>query len=91
LNYQFDVVLVGSGPAGVHAAYPLIKAGLRVAIIDGGLIEQKQEAKPKSRVTNKKNTSHAYDLIKMVNSIRQIKSISQILHPGDCYLPNQQP
>ena len=34
---QFDVVVVGSGPAGVHAAYPLVKARLRVAIIDGGL------------------------------------------------------
>ncbi len=33
----FDVVIVGSGPSGVHAAYPLVKAGLRVAIIDGCL------------------------------------------------------
>ena len=33
----YDVVIVGSGPSGVHAAYPLIRAGLQVAMIDGGL------------------------------------------------------
>ena len=41
LNVEFDVVIVGSGPAGVHASYPLVKAGLRVAIIDGGLDSKK--------------------------------------------------
>lgn len=33
----YDVIIVGSGPAGVSAAYPLVKKGLKVAIIDGGL------------------------------------------------------
>src|SRR3990167_5740674 len=33
----YDVAIVGSGPSGVHAAYPLIEAGLQVAMIDGGL------------------------------------------------------
>lgn len=32
----FDVIVVGSGPAGCHAAYPLVEAGLKVAMIDGG-------------------------------------------------------
>lgn len=36
-KHIFDVVIVGSGPAGVHAAYPLVKKGLQVAMIDGGL------------------------------------------------------
>lgn len=40
---KFDVILVGSGPAGVHAAYPLVKAGLKVAIIDGGLNSQRKD------------------------------------------------
>lgn len=31
-----DVLIIGSGPAGVHAARPLRAAGLRVAMIDGG-------------------------------------------------------
>ena len=43
MNSRFDVIVVGSGPAGVSAAYPLIKAGLKVAIIDGGLEDNKQE------------------------------------------------
>lgn len=32
----YDVIIVGSGPAGVHAAHPLIEAGLKVAIVDAG-------------------------------------------------------
>ncbi len=31
-----DVLIIGSGPAGVHAAYPLVKAGKRVCMVDGG-------------------------------------------------------
>lgn len=32
----FDVIVIGSGPAGAHAALPLVEAGLSVAMIDGG-------------------------------------------------------
>lgn len=31
-----DVIIIGSGPAGVHAALPLVEAGLQVTMIDGG-------------------------------------------------------
>ncbi|WP_434568788.1 GMC oxidoreductase [Pseudomonas sp. Z3-8] len=31
---EFDVIIVGSGPAGTSAAYPLVKAGLRVLMVD---------------------------------------------------------
>jgi choline dehydrogenase-like flavoprotein len=33
---EFDVIIVGSGPAGVSAAFPLLDAGLRVLMVDGG-------------------------------------------------------
>lgn len=33
---DFDVIIVGSGPAGVSAAFPLVKSGLRVLMMDGG-------------------------------------------------------
>lgn len=33
---EFDVIIVGSGPAGVSAAFPLVEAGLRVLMVDGG-------------------------------------------------------
>lgn len=33
---DFDVVIVGSGPAGVSAAFPLVDIGLRVLMVDGG-------------------------------------------------------
>lgn len=34
---DYDLVIVGSGPAGVSAAFPLVEAGLRVLMVDGGL------------------------------------------------------
>lgn len=37
---DFDVVIVGSGPAGVSAAFPLVDAGLRVLMVDGGRASQ---------------------------------------------------
>lgn len=33
---SFDIIIVGSGPAGVSAAFPLVEAGLRVLMVDGG-------------------------------------------------------
>jgi choline dehydrogenase-like flavoprotein len=36
MSDRFDVVVIGSGPAGTHASYPLVQAGLRVAMVDGG-------------------------------------------------------
>lgn len=36
MNTDFDVIVVGSGPAGVSAAFPLVEAGLRVLMVDGG-------------------------------------------------------
>jgi len=36
MSVDFDVIIVGSGPAGVSAAFPLLESGLRVLMIDGG-------------------------------------------------------
>ena len=33
---EFDVVIVGSGPTGVSAAFPLVKSGRKVLMVDGG-------------------------------------------------------
>jgi choline dehydrogenase-like flavoprotein len=32
----YDVIIVGSGPAGVSAAFPLVERGLQVLMLDGG-------------------------------------------------------
>lgn len=36
MTADFDVIIVGSGPAGVSAAFPLVQAGLKVLMVDGG-------------------------------------------------------
>ncbi|MBB5192466.1 choline dehydrogenase-like flavoprotein [Silvimonas terrae] len=41
---DFDIIIVGSGPAGVSAAFPLLEQGLRVLMLDGG--EAQQEITP---------------------------------------------
>jgi choline dehydrogenase-like flavoprotein len=39
---EFDAVVVGSGPAGVSACWPMLAAGMRVLMIDGGVPEPLQ-------------------------------------------------
>lgn len=58
----YDVVVVGSGPAGVNAAYPLVQAGLKVAIVDGGL-ESGDRQNSKSLTHHIKKVSNPYDLL----------------------------
>jgi choline dehydrogenase-like flavoprotein len=43
---DFDIIIVGSGPAGVSVAFPLLEAGLRVLMVDGG--EHKTLSSPSS-------------------------------------------
>ncbi len=63
MNYQFDVVIVGSGPAGVAAAYPLVEAGLKVAVIDGGLDSKKKDKKLEDfSCINLSEMSNVYEL-----------------------------
>ena len=38
MDADLDVIIVGSGPAGVSAAFPLVQAGRRVLMVDGGKI-----------------------------------------------------
>lgn len=61
---KFDVIVVGSGPAGVNATYPLIMAGLKVAIIDAGLDSKKQEKQSEDISFVQQYVSPAYDLLR---------------------------
>jgi hypothetical protein len=36
MSVDFDVIIVGSGPAGISAAFPLVESGLNVLMVDGG-------------------------------------------------------
>lgn len=40
--FDADIIVVGSGPAGVSVAYPLVEAGLRVLMIDGARGEERK-------------------------------------------------
>jgi hypothetical protein len=40
-NFNFDVIIIGSGPAGVSAGFPLAKSGLRILMVDGGYGKEK--------------------------------------------------
>jgi len=61
-NTIYDVLVVGSGLSGVHATYPLVEAGLRVAMIDGGLDANKRDGVEKApRVIGAK--SNALDIL----------------------------
>ncbi len=35
-TFDADVIVVGSGPSGVSAAWPMVEAGMRVMLLDGG-------------------------------------------------------
>lgn len=36
MSPDFDIIIIGSGPAGVSVAFPLVQAGLKVLMVDGG-------------------------------------------------------
>lgn len=36
MSAVFDAIIIGSGPAGVSAAFPLVEKGLKVLMVDGG-------------------------------------------------------
>lgn len=91
-NTQFDIVIVGSGPAGLHAAYPLVEAGLQVAIIDGGLDSEKQDRElcefPDANIIKSghyynfiKKSSYVfnktYQLLKIKSNIEVIQSLAK--------------
>lgn len=86
-NIIYDVVIVGSGPAGIHSAYPLIKSGVKTAIIDAGLNNNMRDEKLiGSLQTTFNQKSNAFDLIKKAShvfnktySLLRIKSNIEII------------
>ena len=42
-TYDADAIIVGSGPSGVSAAFPLLAAGMHVVMLDGGK-ERRQDS-----------------------------------------------
>lgn len=68
---NFDVIIIGSGPAGTSAAYPLLNAGLKVLMVDGGkeaintypqesfLTWRQSDIHQHARMIGKDNFSHA--------------------------------
>lgn len=66
MSFDHDVIIVGSGPAGVSAAFPLVKAGIKVLMLDVG--KSSDNSMPKnvdyrSLRTDKKNSSDRSKLL----------------------------
>jgi len=60
LNFEdkiFDAIIVGSGPAGVSAAWPLVKSGKEVLMIDVGY-----EPSNDSQLSNKNDNMYPVNL-----------------------------
>lgn len=83
-----DVVIVGSGPAGVHAAYPLVEGGVRVAIIDGGVQNTRKQSTCSDEPSPKSNPydlllktgrvfTKTYKLLKIKSNIEIIQSLGK--------------
>lgn len=53
MSTDFDVIVVGSGPAGVSSAFPLVDAGLKVLLVDGGSDERSLSPPSKPYLTSR--------------------------------------
>ena len=52
---EFDVIIVGSGPAGTSAAYPLVQAGLKVLMVDAATTSTSPHPPQGSYLSNRVN------------------------------------
>jgi len=57
---EFDVIIVGSGPAGTSAAYPLVKAGLKVLMVDAQANAGSPALPPRPFLTARANDEHQW-------------------------------
>lgn len=76
-NGNFDVVIIGSGPAGVSAAFPLVEAGLRVLMVDGG--RDKRLAPPAGQfldIRQQDSGQWAWMVGRDFHALRQVDAVS---------------
>lgn len=53
----YDIIIVGSGPAGVSAAFPLVEAGLKVLMLDAGKEDDYYPAPPEGNFLDTQHLS----------------------------------
>ena len=77
MSADFDVIVVGSGPAGVSAAFPLVEAGLKVLLVDGG---REMQIMPPSRpyLVNRAEDENQWEWMvgRNYHSLRNINAVS---------------
>lgn len=74
---DFDVIIIGSGPAGVSSAFPLIESGLRVLMVDGGKGEGINPPKGQFLDLRRNNQDQWHWMIgKNFHAIRKIDTVS---------------
>jgi len=74
LTIKYDVIVVGSGPAGVSSAYPLLKAGLSVLMVDGG--NQPISKPPTLDFLSWRTTDHRQSDLIIGNNFYSLKSLN---------------
>lgn len=77
MTQDYDAVIVGSGPAGVSVAFPLVQSGLRVLMVDGGHKEDVQPPKTDYLSARASDTSqHKWFIGDDFYALRQIGTVS---------------
>ena len=88
MNVDFDVIIVGSGPAGVSAAFPLLKAGLKVLMVDGGRVPEVAPPElPFLRARIRDNAQSKWMIGQNFHALRQLDAVSPKLRvPTHAYV-----
>jgi len=74
---MLDVIVIGSGPAGVSASFPLVASGMRVLMIDGGktLVTPPPEGSYLN-LRSSSQTQHAWMIGDDFHALRQLSTVS---------------
>ncbi|MDD1009922.1 GMC oxidoreductase [Pseudomonas shahriarae] len=75
---NFDVIIVGSGPAGTSAAYPLVQAGLRVLMLDPASGQRSPDVPKGKYLTNRANETKQWEWMigKSFHALNNMEAVS---------------
>lgn len=80
MTAAYDAIIVGSGPAGVSASFPLVEAGLRVLMLDAGKERDSHIIPPEERFLDVafQNTTPKLGIPGMRDNLERFKELNNI-------------